>query len=320
MNIFERTVFKHFLIVTGKLLLVFLSFTILIQLIDIFGDRSFWLQWDELLFSLQKYTFVVEIAFAVAFPLGIIITLNDLKKKGILISFLGAGLTIKSFRKIIIVAAFCTLMASVVAFEVNSLARTAWINGEEPVKLLKVGRTNVWCLKYKPALRTFQNVVLFNDDNLDVSRAQEGRWSSSKNIFQLSLAEPVVGSKILLEEFPLRKKRGDLLEPVSIKKWFTRQAGAAEIIVAANRIITGCILLLISAYLTLLISNSRHWIIYLSFLFLIPTIWIGMLYTSILAWSGEINSYIVEATWLIFLTLNIIVLDKYLQCRGIRIS
>jgi hypothetical protein len=320
MNIFERTALRRFMFASVKVLCLLLWLAVVMDLIKVLSDREVFLNWDKTLIVLSQYAVAVELAVALAAPLGMIVALNSLKRSGILTLFLAAGYSPRRFRRVLAAAGLATGLFSLAAFELTARAGAAWLGHRSQVLFWKAGPVNVWALDQSRDQKTLNNIILFSRDSLQLSSADHGTWSAADRAYLLSPPTSLMGETIALLKVPPRKPRREFLFPVPLEQWLSANASLSDRIAGVNRIAIGFILLLLSAYLTLLLPVSRQWLSYLIFLFLGPATALGMLYCSILALTRGFSGRLAEAGWAMFLIAGIMALDYRFQRRGFRLN
>lgn len=325
MNRFERRVLLRFLSAATKVLIFFLWLLVIIDLTKILG-RPGTGSVEDTLNTIAENMVGLELAVAMAVPLGLIITICRLKSSGILPLFFAAGYPFRGFRKVFLLAAGLTLLLQTAAFELTAWTSAAWIKAPPPAASWKLGDLNIWALDGPDRLAGLKtatpvkDLILFEDDSLSVSRAPSARWSARDRAYLVSPVTEIYGPLLALDRFPEKKEKRMFLSPPSIREWLAGRAPAGEIIAGSNRLLMGMILLLLSAYLAVLFPVSRQWIIYVVFLFLAPAVALGLLYCSILTWFGDPGAWAIEAGWGVFLLGVIITLDFMARRRGLRLA
>jgi len=314
MNLLERRVWARFAGATLKVWLVLCWLSLIVEAPRNLFKHGTWPGEDEWLITLARFLDSAELAFAVSAPLGMIIALLELKRSGVLTAFFTAGLGLPKVRSIIAVAASATILIFVLAYEGSSYV-SSFINPSMPLIQDKDSEIKVWLSDYDPATNRAENVFLFKNDTLDVSRAR-ALGKPSQRALALEKLEPIYGSLISIDKVILAERRHRLLAPVPLSAFFSEPMDLEEVLIALNRLTAGGLLVIACAYLALIIPTSRQWQMYLIFLLLAAAAGLGIIWCSIRLWVGGIGGYGAEAAWIILWTSGIIGLDRVLKQRG----
>jgi len=316
MTIFGRRLLGRFAFSCGRILLVLVWLAAFIHLPAILGKESLdavtaWKFLEELLYSL-------EIALFFAAPLGVVHVLSHLRKESILTVFMASHLGPGRLRRVLLLTSFLAVVLAVVSFQASSSIRHT-LRKRSPGALWTSGTVTAWCPEKYSGESGPTTVFLFRKDRLDVSIARQVQTTANGIRLEMAGVEPLVGEPILVDEVSVKPAMTTLLTLPPPSSWLSPSVSVSDVLVALNRVAIPGFLVLLLAYAALLMPLSRQWYILPAFLLLLPTVCRGMVWCSLALWKQGSAGLLSEAGWIALLAGTIIILDRILSRRGLRI-
>jgi hypothetical protein len=313
MGLFSRQLTRRFLRATGLAVLVLVW---LVLIVDASPSLSS-LTRAELLLIASRVLGSTEMAFALAAPLGIMLTVLELKRAGILSAFMAAGLSPQRLRRVLLGLCAGTVVCSALMYEATvRLTRAA--SPEAGPSVYHDQGVYLWPLESGPGSDGPRRVILFRRDSLDVSSARASWISPGK---ELVLTDPraLSGPLISLDRFRIQPSSGiRLFAFPSLTEGLLGRTSPALTLSALNRILLGGVLLLLLAYVSLLTPIAWQWVSVLALMLAAPAVALGMLACTIGLATPSVPAYLAEIVWLAVLIGLAAGLEALFRRRGLR--